>query len=100
MIGDPSYNGGVQTEKTLLSYASLTSKEVLKELNTPSDGLTHSEVEKRIRIYGMNVLSEEKKRVLLLEFIATFRNPLVLILLVAAFVSFGTGEALNGGIIT
>lgn len=87
------------TKQQLLHYASASSTQVLEELNTSEKGLSETEVQKRALTYGRNVLSEEKKLGSLLEFLANFRNPLVLILLAAGIVSFSIGEIVDGSII-
>lgn len=67
----------------------MNSKEVLDlqevDLNT---GLTSSQAEERREKYGLNKLKEEKKKTLLQRFIAQFKDAMILVLLVAAGISF------------
>ena len=65
---------------------------LLKALSTTSSGLSSSETAERLDRFGLNVLHPAKKRMLLLQFLAKFRNPLVLILLVASAVLALTGD--------
>jgi len=55
-------------------------------------GLTHAEAAARRAVYGPNTLATRRQRQLLVEFLARFRNPLVLLLLLASAVSAATGE--------
>jgi P-type Mg2+ transporter len=63
-----------------------------KQLATGKDGLTSAEVASRRVRYGPNSLEERRRLSLPLEFLGRFRNPLVLILLVAAGISALTGD--------
>jgi Mg2+-importing ATPase len=73
---------------------------LLKALSTTSAGLSSSEAAERLDRFGPNVLRPAKKRMLLLQFLAKFRNPLVLILLVASAVLALTGDVTSFVIIS
>ena len=62
------------------------------ELGTDAKGLTTSEAALRRLRYGPNALEERRRLSLPLKFLSRFRNPLVIILLVAAGVSALTGD--------
>ncbi len=64
-----------------------------------SNGLTSAEATERLRQYGPNRLKPALQRAVLLQFLAQFRNPLVLILLVASGVSALTGDVTGALII-
>jgi Mg2+-importing ATPase len=66
--------------------------ELLKHLNTTAAGLTSSEAADRLKQAGPNLLRPPRKRALVLQFLARFKNPLVIILLVASAVSAFTGD--------
>ncbi len=66
--------------------------ELLKLQNTTDAGLTSSEAELRLKQFGPNMLRPPKKRALVLQFFARFKNPLVIILLIASAVSAFTGD--------
>lgn len=62
---------------------------VLKELDTNrQDGLTNEQVDARLKQYGPNKLQEAKKKSNFQRFIDQFKDPMILILLAAALVSF------------
>ncbi len=66
--------------------------ELLKRLNTTAAGLSSSEATDRLKQFGPNILRPPQKRALVLQFLARFKNPLVIILLVASAVSAFTGD--------
>lgn len=61
--------------------------EVLKECQTSAQGLTKQEVESRHQKYGLNEISEGKKKSPFIIFLSQFKDLLVIILIVAAFIS-------------
>ncbi|MBU1659376.1 cation-transporting P-type ATPase [bacterium] len=71
---------------------SLKVEEILQILQTSSNGLNESEVLKRQKEFGKNILEEYKvsKLSLLAE---QFKSPLVLILLIASLISFAVGSS-------
>lgn len=74
-------------------------KAIMAQLGTRDTGLTASEVVKRHEQYGKNVLVEEQKKNIILQFLGQFKNPLILILLVASAASFSFGERASAFII-
>jgi Mg2+-importing ATPase len=70
----------------------ITLVELEKQLAAGRDGLTSAEVASRRVRYGPNSLEERRRLSLPLEYLGRFRNPLVLILLVAAGISALTGD--------
>ncbi|QWF72403.1 magnesium-translocating P-type ATPase [Methylomonas paludis] len=60
-----------------------------------ADGLSQNEAAQRLTKFGANQLRDHKKQLLLLQFLARFKNPLVLLLLVASAISALTGELTN-----
>ncbi|MGO3732107.1 MAG: cation-translocating P-type ATPase [Vagococcus sp.] len=67
-------------------------KQVLEKLESSENGLSSKEVEKRIREYGHNQLDEGKKKSWLSKFSDQFKDFMIVILLVAALVSFMMGD--------
>lgn len=65
---------------------------ILDKLNTSVDGLNEEEAAERLKNYGNNVIVEGEKKSPLLRFLDTFKNPLVLLLLALALVSYLTGD--------
>ncbi len=58
-----------------------------------SGGLTHQEAAERLKQWGPNQLRPPLQRAVLWQFLAQFRNPLVLVLLAAIVLSALTGDA-------
>lgn len=63
----------------------------LSELKTSKNGLSEEEVKARAAKYGPNKLEEKKKDGPLKIFFGQFKDPMVLILVIAALVSLGMG---------
>lgn len=69
-----------------------SSEEVLKELESSTDGLSEAQVTDHREKYGENKLQEKKKKSTLLVFAEQFKDLLVIILIVAALISIATGD--------
>ncbi len=65
--------------------------EVLRDLDTGAEGLTEKQAEERFAKFGPNKLKEGKKPTLLQRFFAQLKDPMLIILLIAAAVSALTG---------
>jgi Mg2+-importing ATPase len=74
-------------------------RELLQLLEATPAGLTSEEAGRRLRLYGRNTLVPESRFAVLLSFLGFFRNPLVIILVVASGVSLALGEHVGGLII-
>ncbi|MBZ0094573.1 MAG: magnesium-translocating P-type ATPase [Sulfuricella sp.] len=66
--------------------------ELLAQLYAGPEGLSADEAAARLRDHGPNVLHPARRRAIALEFLSRFRNPLVIVLLVASFIAALTGE--------
>ena len=73
--------------------------QVLNENNTSIEGLTINEAENRLRKNGYNELKEGEKIPLIKMFLESFKDPLVIILLIAAIVQIFLGEVVESIII-
>lgn len=62
-------------------------EELFKDLNVTSSGLTQKEVQERHTKYGLNELTEGKKKSIAQVFLEQFKDMLVIILMIAAIVS-------------
>ena len=62
------------------------------QLGSGPDGLGAAEAAARLARYGPNLVHGERKKALVLQFLAKFRNPLVVILVVASALSAFTGD--------
>jgi len=70
------------------------------ELGTDAAGLSSVEARSRLSQFGPNLFRDRQERSLFLQFLSRFRNPLVILLLVASAISAFTGELTNFVIIT
>ncbi|GEO77723.1 hypothetical protein FD29_GL001863 [Companilactobacillus mindensis DSM 14500] len=68
-------------------YYALTEKQLLKDLQTNSEGLVDSEASKRLATNGPNALAQGKKQTIVQKFFNQFKDFMIIVLLVAAFVS-------------
>lgn len=74
--------------------------EIEAKLNTNTRvGLTSEEIQKSLHTYGENKLKEKKKKTFVQRLIAQFKDLLVIILLIAAIVSFVVGEHIDAIVI-
>lgn len=76
----------------MTQYHQQSSVEVMNKLNVTNQGLSDYDVQKRQEVYGYNVLEESKKVSTLAVFFGQFKDLLVIILMIAAFISFLLGE--------
>ncbi len=74
-------------------YYALPEDEVIREKATSKDGLTSQEAEERLKKYGENRLREAEKPSLLKRFLEQLKDPMLIILMIAAAVSALTGMA-------
>lgn len=74
-----------------MEWQSLSREECIRQLKTdPKRGLTVPQVEQRSKEYGQNELREGKRPGLIAKFLEQFKDFMVIILLIAAAVSFFT----------
>ena len=66
--------------------------DLIENLNTTPSGLTSAEAASRLTSFGPNQLHPLRKRMLFIQFLSKFRNPLVIVLLFASFISALTGD--------
>ena len=88
----------MEEAKNIRDYSSEDISSILNELLTKQTGLSSEEAERRLKEQGHNILVEKKQNTFV-EFISHFKSPLVLLLLVAAIISFFTQEITEGIII-
>jgi len=69
---------------------SITTLKRTRETN--SAGLTTAQAKLRLQQFGFNIVNVRKKRSLLLPLLSRFRNPLVILLLVASLLSAFTAD--------
>lgn len=88
--GSESPQGMDQLADGLLSAAPLD--RLIASLGTSAVGLSTSEARRRLEVYGPNDPAASKRTPAWLQFLARFRNPLVIILLVASALSAAAGD--------
>jgi len=69
----------------------LSTQEVLKNLEVDENGLSSQQAQERLQKYGPNKLKEGAKPTLLQRFLAQLKDPMLIILMIAAAVSALTG---------
>jgi len=70
-------------------------KEIEQELGTCNKGLSTNEVQKRKQKYGKNTLPKKEADSVLKIFFREFKDPMVILLLVAILASFLAGEVID-----
>ena len=73
--------------------------DIIKELNTSITGLTEEESKNRIKHFGLNKLPEKKPTPFIVKVLRQFKSYLIYILIIAAVISFFTGNDVDGWII-
>ena len=68
-------------------YHNLSLHDLLLELNTDSNGLTHEECEKRLKQYGYNIITPEHKNSVSRRYLNKINSYSILILLSLLFLS-------------
>ncbi len=94
--------GGSSPGSSLKLYKpphSLSPEELYNLLETTPNGLSENEVRKRFEIFGPNELEEGARPSPLKIFLSQFANILIVILLIAAAVSFGVGDQIEAIVI-
>lgn len=76
-----------------------TAGEIYQELNTSEDGLSDAEAAERLSAYGANALRKKENRTIFQMLWEQLKDPMILILVGAAVLSFVLNEALEGSVI-
>lgn len=82
------------------AFWELTIAALLEQIGSGPIGLTSAEAAARLARFGPNKVHAEKKAGVLLQYLTRFRNPLVIILLVASTVLAFTGDFIGFSIIS
>jgi P-type Mg2+ transporter len=80
-------------DKTDSTFWQLPVSALLEQSASSPEGLSSAEAASRLTRFGPNLIHGERKKALILQFIAKFKNPLVIILLTASALSAFTGDA-------
>jgi len=81
------------------AFWSLPADELLRQLQTAPQGLSSDEARERLARYGANLLKPKKRLDAPMLLLAQFKSPIILILIVAAGLSFFLGDPVNAVII-
>ena len=81
-----------------MKYYCEDAAEVLRQVDSSSEGLTSGEAAKRLERDGRNELAAEKKDSLIKQFFKQMADPMIIILIVAAAISAATGIYQGEGI--
>ena len=81
-----------QDSADLLAKARGEAAAVLKELGSQPDGLSEAEAATRLQQVGTNEIAREHRQSSAMRLLANIKNPLVLLLLALAVLSFLTGD--------
>jgi potassium/sodium efflux P-type ATPase len=82
-----------------MKWYQVGTNEVFQELSTSENGLSDSEVRKRLEQYGHNKLAEEEAISKLKILLHQFTSPLIYILLIAGVVTIFLQEYIDSGVI-
>ena len=74
----------------LLQFGLLEKSDMLKKLNTKTEGLTNEEAEKRLEEHGYNEINHVNEETLIKKLISAFINPFSVVLILLATVSYIT----------
>lgn len=76
-------------------YYNKTIKEIEKELQTSNHGLSKIDANERLKKYGKNTLPKKKSETVFEIFINEFKDPILILLLVAIIASLIVGEVID-----
>jgi P-type Mg2+ transporter len=96
LLISPSTPTGIKNRKTeanlVKEKSQATPDEVLRSLVSRTSGLTRLEVEERLRNYGQNEIAREKQTSVAKRLMDNVKNPLVVLLVSLAVLSYLTGD--------
>jgi calcium-translocating P-type ATPase len=74
------------------AWHAISIDQTLQALDTSVEGLSSSEVSRRLAIFGSNIIPESPPKTVLAVFLGQFKNAFIYLLLVAAAISLALGE--------
>ncbi|MEN8186699.1 MAG: HAD-IC family P-type ATPase [Bacteroidota bacterium] len=86
-------------KETPLYPHSLNIDEILSELDCNTNGLSESDAQERLQVYGLNELPEGKTASLFLLLLKQFKSLLIIILIIAAIISWAIGHIIDTWVI-
>jgi Mg2+-importing ATPase len=97
---EKSVDKSVHFSPILAEVAHLQTSEVFSRMKTSPEGLSEDEAARRLAESGPNIVAASKHRGWLWRLFTATRNPLVILLTVLAAISFATGDARAGTVMT
>ena len=82
-----------QTDRSLENFWHLNSEDAIHKLSCSKDGLESREAGDRLKKYGPNTLKANSKTSGFLLFLSQFKSPVTILLIIAALLSAGLGDA-------
>jgi Mg2+-importing ATPase len=82
-----------RANELIRAAANQESAEILKRLNTTATGIAQDEAAERLEVFGPNQVAQEKQHSWVWRLCVAARNPLVILLLILAALSFMTAES-------
>jgi Ca2+-transporting ATPase len=70
------------------NFSNQTLKELFTTFQTSSQGLSETQAEERLRLYGPNEFAKEKKKTILRKIVEALIEPMAVILIIASLLSF------------
>ena len=95
-------SNGQRTADLVRDAATQETAEILQRLTTSPTGLTEEEAAERLEVFGPNEVAQEKKHDWLWRLWVAVRNPLVILLMVLAILTFATAQSSSddiGGVV-
>ncbi|MDO3642194.1 magnesium-translocating P-type ATPase [Mucilaginibacter sp. L3T2-6] len=83
----------------LKNFWNISVDSAIQELQSGTGGLEAGEAAARLRLYGKNTLKSSDKKTGLVLFLAQFKSPVTLLLIIASLISAGLGDATDTAII-
>jgi Mg2+-importing ATPase len=81
------------------AFWSISVTEMLQKLKAKKEGLTSNEAQKRLVLYGPNILKPKKRSDVFTQLISQFKSPIILILFFATAMSFFLHDRVDAFII-
>lgn len=85
--------------QVLTSFWNLSTEQVLLQLKSTPQGLSHQEAQERLIQYGANSLQQRRQSHTLSLLLNQFKSPIILILMAAVILSSFLGDTLDAMII-
>jgi Mg2+-importing ATPase len=82
-----------KANELIRAAATQETPEILQRLNTTATGLSQDEAAERLEVFGPNQVAQEKQHSWVWRLYVAARNPLVILLLILAALSFLTAES-------